>query len=165
MGSITFKKQRVQTNGTLPAIGSQTPSFSLVSQDLQEKTLDDFQGKFKILNIVPSLDTSVCASTAKKFHDALRNRDDVALLNISLDLPFAQARFCQNNELSSQETLSAFRSSFPKDYGVLMLDGPLKGLCSRAVIVIDPNNRVIYHEHVEEVTHEPDYEKVMRALD
>lgn len=159
-----FKGEYVNTKGSLPNEGKQAPNFTLVRQDLSEVTLEAYGNKTKILNIVPSLDTGVCAASAKKFHEKLSERSDVIVVNISMDLPFAQGRFCATESLDGVETLSAFRSSFSDDYGVKMVDGPLSGLCSRAVVVIDKDNKVIYTEQVPEITQEPDYASVLNCL-
>lgn len=164
MAKIKFKGSEVNTSGQLPSIDDKAPNFTLVRQNLSEVTLGTFGKRKKVLNIVPSLDTQVCALSAKKFYKELAFKDDVILITISMDLPFAQARFCKAEGLDSAETLSAFRSDFSRDYGVEMVDGPLKGLCSRAVVVVDENDKVIYTEQVPEITQEPDYEKVLKIL-
>lgn len=164
MAKITFKGNPIQTSGKLPDNGTEAPNFLLVRQDLSEASLKDFSGKKKILNIVPSLDTGVCATSAKKFYKELSGKDEVILINISMDLPFAQSRFCKAENLKDAEALSAFRSSFPEDYGVKITEGPLKGLCSRAVLLLDENDKVIYSEQVSEISHEPNYEEVIKRL-
>lgn len=164
MTTITFKGQPVKTIGKLPEVGSKAPDFSLVAQDLSEKTLSHFSGKKKIINIVPSLDTGVCATSAKKFHEALIRETDTILINVSMDLPFAQTRFCKGEHVNQEQVLSCFRSSFSKDYGVQMIEGPLKGLCSRAVVILDKDNKVVYAQQVPEITQEPDYDTVLKHL-
>jgi len=164
MATIAFKGQPVKTNGDLPAIGNLSPGFTLVNADLTEVGLDDFGGKKKILNIFASLDTGVCANSVRKFYQLCKERDDVVVLNISMDLPFASGRFCSTENLEGCETLSAFRSSFADDYGIKMIEGPLSGLCSRAVVVLGEDNKVIYTEQVPEFTQEPSYEKAIEAL-
>jgi len=164
MSKITFKGVEVHTKGKLPEEGGQAPNFSLARQDFSEVSLETYGAKKKVLNIVPSLDTGVCATSAKKFNEKLAGRDDVIVINISMDLPFAQGRFCKAENLEQIETLSAFRSSFSDDYGVKMSDGPLSGLCSRAVIIVDENNKVIYSQQVSEITQEPDYENALKHL-
>ena len=164
MATITFKGKPVQTNGQLPTLGEHSPNFSLVNNDLEEVVLEDFGGKKKVLNIFPSLDTGVCASSVRNFHKLCKDRDDVVVLNISMDLPFASGRFCSTENLDNCQTLSAFRSSFPDDYGIMMTEGPLAGLCSRAVVVIGEDNKVLYTEQVPEITQEPSYEKAIEAL-
>jgi thiol peroxidase len=164
MATTQFKGNPVHTSGTLPQVRSKAPNFVLVRKDLSEATLDTFQGKKKLLNIFPSLDTSVCALTVKKFYQKAGERNDLVVLNISRDLPFAQGRFCTAEGISKAEVLSAFRSSFPKDYGIEMVDGPLKGLCARAIIVLNDKNEVLYTELVPEITQEPNYDKALSSV-
>src|SRR5688572_2458844 len=128
MAKVTFKGNPVNTNGTLPNVGSQAPDFKLVASDLSEKSLKDFAGKKKVLTINPSYDTGVCQATARKFNQALAERSDVVVLAISGDLPFAQKRFCEGEGLKNVTPLSSFRSSFASDYGIQLVDGPLAGL-------------------------------------
>jgi thiol peroxidase len=164
MATITLKGNPITTSGELPAVGSTAPDFKLVTEDLQDVTLGAFAGKKKILNIVPSLDTSVCATSARKFNDRAKEIPGCALLVISADLPFASERFRSNEGLKEIVTLSMMRSQqFARDYGVLMTAGPLAGICARAVVVLDENNRVVYTELVPELTREPDYGKVLAA--
>jgi thiol peroxidase len=137
----------------------------LVGKDLKDVSLRDFAGKRKVLNIVPSLDTAVCASSARRFNEAAGALDNTVVLVISADLPFAQGRFCSTEGLSNVVPLSMMRSrSFAKDYGVLLVDGPLAGICARAVVVLDENNRVRYNQLVDEITTEPDYAAALAAL-
>ena len=165
MSKITLKGNDINTNGSLPAIGSGLPAVKLVGEDLSEVSLSDFKGKKKILNIFPSVDTSVCAASVNTFVERLKTRNDVVLLNISKDLPFALSRGCSIlKDKENMQALSAFRSSFALDLGLEMVDGPLKGLCSRAIIVVDENDNVLYTEQVPEITTEPDYEKAVNAL-
>ncbi|MDX1252575.1 MAG: thiol peroxidase [Gammaproteobacteria bacterium] len=165
MATITLKGNPINTNGDLPALASKTPYFRLVTEDLEDKTLDDFKGKKKLLNIVPSLDTSVCATSTKKFNEFAKSRSDVVMLVISADLPFAMKRFCGNEGLSNVIPLSMMRGrNFAKEYGVLIQDGPLAGLTARAVVVLDENDKVLYTELVPEIAQEPDYDKAMAAL-
>ncbi len=164
MAVIKLKGNPIHTSGTLPGVGSQAPNFSLVRQDLSEVTLSTFDGKRKVLNIFPSLDTSVCANTVHHFHEKIPNTDQVIVLNISKDLPFAHERFCGTKGLLHVETLSAFRSTFATDYGLEIIDGPLASLCSRVVIVLDENNNILYTEQVPEITEEPNYDEVLKVL-
>ncbi len=164
MATVTFKGNSVETVGSLPALGAAAPDFVLVRQDLSEASLSDYPGKTRILNIFPSLDTSVCATSVKKFWEQAGQRPDTVILNISMDLPFAHGRFCQAEGLDNVKTLSAFRGSFGKDYGVAIGAGPLAGLLSRAVVVIDKDGRVAYIEQVSEITDEPDYAAALAAL-
>ena len=164
MANITLKGNPITTCGTLPANGSTAPSFALVRQDLSEASLADFADKKKVLNIFPSIDTGVCALSVKAFQEKLAGREDVVVLHVSRDLPFAQKRFCGAEGVENAETLSSFRSSFGTDYGVEMTDGPLAGLCSRAVVVLDGSNAVVHSEQVPEIAQEPDYDAVLGVL-
>jgi thiol peroxidase len=160
MASILFKKEMVHTIGNLPQKGDIAPDFTLVSKILEDKTLEDFKNKKKILNIFPSLDTGVCSKSIHAFYKKVASMEGLVLLNISLDLPFAAARFCSTEDLPIIH-LSAFRSTFPREYGLLMTDGPLAGLLARAVLVLDESNRVLYQELVSEITHEPNYQSAL----
>lgn len=163
MASITLKGNAISTNGDLPAVGSQAPDFKLTDAELNDKSLADFKGKKKLLNIVPSLDTPVCATSTKKFNDAAS--DDSVILIISADLPFAMGRFCTAEGTDKVISLSMMRSkNFAKDYGVLIQDGPLAGITARAVVVLDENDKVVYTELVPEIAQEPDYDKALSAL-
>lgn len=165
MATITLEGNEIHTSGELPAVGSTAPAFRLADNELNDVSLDDFSGKKKLLNIVPSLDTGVCAMSAKKFDDAASQHADTVFLTISADLPFAQGRFCGAENISSVKTLSMMRSkNFAKDYGVLITDGPLAGISARAVVVLDENNKVLYTEQVPEIVQEPDYDKALAAL-
>ncbi|TVQ88616.1 MAG: thiol peroxidase [Chromatiaceae bacterium] len=155
----------VQLAGDLPSVGSPAPDFRLVDKDLTDRTLDDYAGKQRLLNIVPSLDTPVCATSTRRFNAAFGGRDDAVCLVISADLPFAAGRFCSTEGLDNVHTLSMMRSrSFAKDYGVLIEDGPLAGITARAVIIIDAADRISYCELVPEITQEPDYDAALAAL-
>jgi thiol peroxidase len=165
MATITFKGSPIHTVGQLPKVGSKAPDFVLVKADLSDVTLKDFAGKKKILNIVPSLDTGVCAASAKRFNEEIKKLKDVVVLTISMDLPFAQDRFCKAEQVDSVITLSDMRKKdFGKRYGVEIADGPLAGLFSRAVVVLDENDTVIYTQQVPEIGQEPDYEKALEAV-
>ena len=165
MATITFKGSPIHTAGTLPAKGAGAPAFKLVAGDLSEATLEKFAGKKKILNIVPSLDTGVCQMSARKFNTAVGDLKNVVLINISADLPFAQKRFCESEKLTHITNLSVFRSpDFGRAYGVTISDGPLTGLLSRAVLVLDENNKVLHAEQVPEIAQEPDYDAALEAV-
>ncbi len=164
MASTKFKGNEVHTNGNLPAVGSKAPEFKLVGKDLSEKSLADFAGKKVILTINPSYDTGVCQATARKFNQTVGSRGDTVVVAVSADLPFAQKRFCEAEGLDHVVTASSFRSSFAKDYGVELVDGPLKGLTARAVVVVGADGNVLASELVPEITTEPDYDKVLAAL-
>ena len=166
MAQTALKGNTVNTNGDLPAVGSQAPDFKLVDKDLNDLTLADFKGKKKLLNIVPSLDTPVCATSTKKFNEQADAKANSVMLIISADLPFAMGRFCGAESVDKVTPLSMMRSrKFAKDYGVLLEDGPLAGITARAVIVLDENDKVVYTELVPEITQEPDYDAALAALD
>lgn len=165
MATITFKGNSVTTNGDLPAVGSRAPNFRLVGADLSDVSLANFRGKKKLLNIVPSLDTPVCATSTKKFNERAQGRDDTVVLIVSADLPFAQSRFCSAENTGHVKTLSMMRGDdFARDYGVLIQDGPLAGLAARAVVVVDESDKVRYTQLVPEIAQEPDYDKAVAAL-
>ena len=165
MATITLQGHEINTNGDLPAVGSSAPDFRLVNAELADKSLADFAGKKTLLNIVPSLDTPVCATSTKKFNEAAAKRDDVVVLVISADLPFAMSRFCGAEGVDNVISLSMMRSrNFAKDYGVLISDGPLAGITARAVVVLDENDKVVHTELVPEIAQEPDYDKALAAL-
>lgn len=164
MADITFKGNAVHTNADLPKVGSKAPDFALVDGSLGEKKLADFAGKKKVLTINPSYDTGVCQATARSFNLKAGKRDDVVVLVVSADLPFAQKRFCTAEGLDGVVALSSFRASFAKDYGLEMTDGPLRGLTARAVIVIDENDVVKHVELVPEIAQEPNYDAALAAL-
>jgi thiol peroxidase len=164
MSQITLKGNACQTCGELPAVGTITPEFKLTKSDLQDVSLKNYQGKKKILNIFPSVDTPVCATSVKTFTKQAVGLGNVVVLNISADLPFAQKRFCGAEGIEEAETLSCFRSSFAKEYGVEITDGPLRGLCARAVVVIDENNKVLYTELVPEIAQEPNYDVALDSV-
>jgi thiol peroxidase len=165
MAKITLQGNPIHTNGDLPRLGSQAPNFTLVAADLSEVSLADFKGKKKLLNIVPSLDTPVCAISTKKFNEQAHGRTDLVVLIISADLPFAQSRFCSAENTKSVRTLSMMRDrKFANDYGVLIQDGPLAGITARAVIVLDENDKVRYTELVPEIAQEPNYDAALAAL-
>lgn len=165
MTRITFKSTPINTSGELPKIGSQAPDFVLIDKDLKERSLKDFRGKRKVLSFVPSLDTSVCSLSAKKFNQAIKGHKEVAALVISADLPFAQNRVCSQESLENITTLSLIRSKEPAEsYGLLLIDGPLAGLCARAILILDKDDQVLYTELVSEITHEPNYDKALEIL-
>ncbi|MCG5494454.1 MULTISPECIES: thiol peroxidase [Ectothiorhodospira] len=165
MAKITLQGNPINTSGDLPQVGSKAPAFTLVDKDLNDVTLSDFNGKKKILSIVPSLDTPVCALSAKKFDEWAAGRDDVVILTVSADLPFAQGRFCGSENVERVKTLSMMRSrNFAKDYGVLIVDGPLAGITGRALLVLDEKDTIVHTELVPEIAQEPDYDKAYAAL-
>ncbi len=165
MAQITFKGTKINTSGTLPAIGSKAPDFLLTNSSLEDVSLSSFAGKKKILNIVPSLDTGVCAASARSFDKKVAGMDGVVCLTISADMPFASDRFCKTEGVKNVITLSELRNrDFGKNYGCRITDGPLAGLLSRAIVVLDENNKVLYTEQVPEIAQEPDYDKALAAV-
>jgi thiol peroxidase len=165
MAKITLKGNPCNTSGALPSIGTSTPDFKLVAGDLSEKSLADFAGKKVVLNIVPSLDTPVCGLSAKTFNEKVGGHHQAMIINISKDLPFAQKRFCESNQVDHVSNLSAFRcDQFGNDYGVTIVDGPLKGLLARAIVVIDESGKVVHNELVPEIAQEPNYDAALKAI-
>jgi thioredoxin-dependent peroxiredoxin len=165
MAQTALNGNTVNLSGDLPAVGSTAPDFSLVAGDLSDVGLGSYAGKKKLLNIVPSLDTGVCATSTKKFNEAMAGKDDTVALVISADLPFASSRFCSAEGITNVVNLSMMRSrNFAKDYGVLITDGPLAGVTARAVVVLDADNKVLYTELVPEITQEPNYDAALAAL-
>ena len=163
MAQITLRGNQINTVGELPASGAQAPSFDLVGEGLSALTSGDLSGRV-VLNIFPSIDTGVCAASVRKFNELAASLDNTTVVNVSKDLPFAQARFCGAEGLTNVVTGSTFRSTFGADYGVTLADGPLAGLLSRAVVVLDESGKVIYTEQVPEVGQEPDYDAAVAAL-
>ncbi|THV56904.1 thiol peroxidase [Chryseobacterium candidae] len=162
--TITLKGNEVHTIGTLPSVGSTVKDFTLVDSGLAVKTLETFAGKKKVFNIFPSIDTPTCAASSRKFNEEASKLDNTVIINVSKDLPFALGRFCAAEGLNNVETLSDFRGSFGDDYEVTITDSPLKGLLSRAVIVTDENNKIVYTEQVPEIADEPNYDAALAAL-
>ncbi len=166
MTTVTFKGTPVRIAGDLPSVGQAAPPVRLTAADLSEKGFESFTGKVKVLSIVPSLDTSVCAVSARKFNEAVARLRDVVLLNVSADLPFAQKRFCDADGLAHVVTLSTFRNpAFGEAYGVRIEEGPLAGLLARAVLVLDRANRVVHAQLVPEIAQEPDYAATLAAAE
>jgi thiol peroxidase len=165
MATITLQGNPVTTSGELPAVGTKAPAFKLVGADLSEISLSDFAGKKLILNIYPSVDTGTCAASTHAFNSKMNERDDVTVVCVSQDLPFAFARFCGAEGLDKIKTASTFRSGeFLTDYGVKITDGALAGLCARAVVVINESGEVVYNELVSEIADEPNYDAALNAL-
>lgn len=165
MAQITLKGNPFHSIGQLPATGSDAPDFTLVKTDLSETSLKDYRGKKVILNIFPSIDTSVCAASERHFNEAAQSLDNTVVISVSMDLPFALKRFCAAEGLEDVIPTSAFRSQdFGKEYGVVLTDGPMKGLFSRAVVIIDEQGRVVYTQQVPEITQEPDYNEALHAV-
>lgn len=165
MTQITLKGNPIHTLGNLPEKGSVAPDFTLVKTDLSESKLSDYKGQKVVLNIFPSLDTATCAASVRRFNAEASALENTVVLCISKDLPFAQARFCGAEGLDKVITLSDFRTGdFGKDYQVEIVDGPLAGLESRAVIILDEEGKVIYTQQVPEIVDEPDYEAALAVL-
>jgi thioredoxin-dependent peroxiredoxin len=164
MAQVTHKGNPIHTNGELPKVGAKAPDFKLTPGDLNDVSLADFKGKKKILNIVPSLDTPTCATSTRKFNESAGKLANTVVLVVSADLPFAAKRFCTVEGLSNVVPLSLMRGKgFAKDYGVLIQDGLLAGLCARAVVVLGEDDTVKYTQLVPEIGQEPDYDKALAA--
>lgn len=162
---VTHSGKPIRIEGTFPQVGQKAPAFSLVNRDLEDVTLENFAGKKKVLNIVPSLDTPVCALSTRKFNEQASNMDNTAVLIIAADLPFAMSRFCDTENLDKVITLSTMRgANFMKDYGVAIAEGPFAGITARAVIVLDESNTVVHAELVPEIADEPNYDAALAAL-
>ena len=165
MARITFKGNPINTVGSLPAVGSKAPDFKLTKTDLSDVSLKDFAGKKIVLNIFPSIDTGVCATSVRKFNQEASKLSNAVVVGVSRDLPFAHKRFCGAEGIDKVVTTSDLRDgSFGKSYGVTMVEGPLAGLLSRSVVVVDETGTVVYTEQVPEIAQEPDYAKALAAL-
>lgn len=165
MQKIIYNGSSYKTAGDLPTIGSRTPDVSLVNTELSDVSLAHWMGKRKVLNIFPSIDTPVCAKSVVMFDKLSKGHEDVAMLMISYDLPFAHKRFAEENKLERVIGLSAIRhAGFGDNYGVQIIEGPLAGMFSRAVVVADENNTVVHREQVENINDEPDYAAALQAL-
>ncbi|RQO45003.1 thiol peroxidase [Pseudomonas sp. KBW05] len=165
MAQVTLRGNPVQVEGELPQVGTQAADFTLTAGDLSDATLATFAGKRKILNIFPSVDTPTCATSVRKFNAQANDVANTVVLCISSDLPFAQARFCGSEGLENVKNLSDFRSAaFSEDYGVNIVDGPLRSLTARAVVVLDENDKVLHSELVAEIGQEPNYEAALAVL-
>jgi thioredoxin-dependent peroxiredoxin len=165
MAKITLKGNPVNTYGDLPAKGTDAPDFSLVKSDLGNLTLSELKGKKLVLNISPSLDTSVCATSVRKFNQLAAGKTNVLVLAITKDLPFAHSRFCTTEGITNVVTLSGFRNKdFGKTYGIDIIDGPFEGLYARSIVVIDEAGKVVYTQLVPEIATEPDYDAALAAL-
>lgn len=165
MSQITLGGQTVNTIGNLPAVKTKAAAFTLVKQDLSELSLSDLKGKNVVLNIFPSLDTSTCAASVRRFNKEAASLSNTVVLAVSADLPFAAGRFCTAEGIENVIPVSVFRDpAFGKDYGVLVVDGPLKGLLARALVVINPEGEVLFTELVSEIKNEPDYDAALASL-
>lgn len=165
MATVTLQGNPIHTLGDLPKVGEQAPNFSLAKLDLSNATLEDYKGQKVVLNIFHSLDTGTCAASVREFNKVASQLDNTKILCISKDLPFAMGRFCGAEGIENIEMLSGFRNnSFGKDYNLLYTDGPLEGLLSRSIILLDENGKVLYTEQVQEVVEEPNYENALKVL-
>lgn len=165
MATVTGKGEPMQTLGELPEMGGDAPEFQLVATDLSTRTLEDYKGKKVIMNIFPSLDTGTCAASVRKFNEKASELDNTVVLCISRDLPFAQKRFCGAEGLDEVIPLSDFRDhNFGRSYEVEFTEDPMRGLLSRAILVLDEEGKVIHREQVAEVTNEPDYDAALKAI-
>lgn len=164
MASISFHGSPVTTIGELPAVGSPAPAFELVGADLGEVTSASLAGRRVVVSIFPSVDTGVCARSVREFNKRAAGLENTTVLCVSKDLPFAQARFCGAEGLDNVVSLSTFRSSFARDWGVAIESGPLRGLTARAVVVLDENDKVLHAELVPEIAREPDYDAALAVL-
>lgn len=164
MTTVTLKGDAIETVGELPKVGEQAPAFTVVKDDLSDLNLADLKGQRVVLNIFPSVDTGTCATSVRQFNEKAASLDNTTVVCVSKDLPFAMKRFCGAEGIDKVTVGSAFRSSFGEDYGVTFKTGPLTGLLSRAVVVIDENGKVTYTQQVAETTEEPDYEAAINAL-
>jgi thiol peroxidase len=165
MSQIAFKGEPVQVEGTFPGKGAQAPAFTLVGKDLADVPLASFVGSRKVLNIFPSIDTGVCATSVRRFNELAAGLENTVVLCISADLPFAQARFCGAEGLQRVVMLSTMRGrEFLRDYGVAISSGPLAGVAARAVLVLDAQDKIVHTQLVDELTQEPDYDAALAAL-
>ncbi len=165
MATVTLKGDEIKTNGNLPQVNSKAPDFKLVKSDLSVKTLQDYTGKKIILNVFPSIDTGTCATSVRSFNKEAAQLENTKILCISRDLPFAQNRFCAAEGIENVEMLSDYISGdFGKKYGLEFINGPLNGLHSRCIIVINENGKITHTEQVSEIVDEPSYEKALKAL-
>jgi len=166
MATVYLQGKACNTNGDLPEIEKPAPDFVLTTTKLKDKTLTNFSGSLKLIYTVSSLDSMVCANTTKTLNELTGQLENTQVFVISADLPFALQKFCKQNKLKNITTLSMMRDKkFAEDYGVLLIDGPLAGLCARAVFILDENNNLIYKELVSDITHSPDFNLAMKKLD
>ncbi len=165
MAQTALRGNPIHTSGDLPAVGAAAPAFTLTGSDLAAVTLGDLAGQRIVLNIFPSVDTPTCATSVRTFNQRASEMDNTTVLNVSADLPFAQGRFCGAEGIENVKVASTFKSAeFHSDYGVGMVDGPLEGLCARAVVVVDESGNVVHQELVAEIADEPNYDAVISAL-
>ena len=166
MTTITFMGEPLQTVGSLPKVGTKAPTFSLTTTDLTDVPLENFTSKRVLINIFPSLDSSVCAQSVKTFNHKASDIPNLTVLCISADLPFAHKRFCETENIKNVITLSCFRNpKFGQDYGVTIMSGPLRGLLSREIVLIDTNGKILYTQQISDITQEPDYSAALLQLE
>ena len=164
MAEVTLRGNPIHTSGELPAVGSSAPAFTLTGTNLGEVTQADFEGKTIVLNIFPSVDTGVCAASVRKFNELAAGLDETDVINVSVDLPFAMARFCGAEGIENAKVGSAFRSSFGQDFGVTLAEGAFTGLLARSVVVLDRDGSVLHSQLVPEIGQEPDYDAAVATL-
>ena len=164
MATVTLGGNPINTSGNLPSVGDNAPGFELVNGKLDNVSLQDFGNKRKVLSIVPSLDTPTCAVSTRIFNEKAASLDNTVVLVISADLPFAPARFCEAEGMENVVPLSSFRSNFATDYGISIIDGVLKGLTTRAIVILDQQDKVVYTQLVGEIADEPDYDSALAVL-
>ncbi len=164
MATITLKGNPIETSGELPAVGEAAPDFKVTTAALEDVSLSDYAGQKLLLNIFPSIDTPVCASSVRRFNEAAAGFDNTKILCISADLPFAHSRFCGGEGIENVVPTSTFRSDFGKDYGVTIATGPLSGVLARAIVVVDEEGKVKYTELVPEIAQEPNYDGALNSL-
>jgi len=165
MAKVTLKGNEVNTNSEIVKVGDSAPDFNLVDSDLNDVNLSNYEGKNKILSIVPSLDTPVCQKSTQIFNDKVSKLDNTVMLIVSSDLPFAMKRFCMSESLENVTPVSMMRSrNFAKDYGVLLIDGPLSGITTRAVVTISKENKILHAELVSEIANEPNYQAALDSF-
>ena len=162
--TITLGGQPIHTVGKLPGVGTQIKDFTLTGVDLKDKTFADYKGKYVIMNIFPSVNTGVCSKSVREFNKDAAGLKNTTVLCISKDLPFAQKAFCGAEGIDNVVMLSDFRNNFGHEYGVQIVDGPMKGLLSRAVIVVNPEGKIVYEQQVPEIGQEPDYADALKAV-
>ena len=164
MATLAFKGAPANTIGTLPTVGQKVTFSKLVKGDLSEATNTTYAGKRKVLNIFPSIDTGTCAASVRQFNKLASDMKNTVVLNVSLDLPFAQARFCGAEGIKNCENLSGFKSSFGTDWGLTLTDSPISGLYARAVVVLSEDDKVLHTELVSDIVNEPNYEAALKSL-
>lgn len=164
MAQITLKGNAINTNGNLPAVGTQAPNFTAVKNDLSEVSLAELKGKRVILNIFPSVDTGTCATSVRTFNKKASELENTTVVCVSADLPFALGRFCGAEGIEDVITSSTFRSDFAENYGVKIIDGPLQGVCARSIVVLDEEGKVLHTELVSETVDEPNYDAAIAVL-